>query len=1214
MNWFCIPMACLLSTLVAVSSAPTLAAVPGDKAWDSRFHPGLGEVRIFQELSDGSVVAAGNVIAPDQGELRPTPGVIRWTPEAGWRRFGAPLGGAPSSRSAMAEFRGELHISGWDLRAAYGEPVRNLLVWRDARWQEVGGGVAIAPEALVVHEDRLIVGGLLSSAGNLSVTNIAAWDGRNWTSIGEGVPFRVRALASFGGELIAAGDASTSPDLGAVLRWDGQEWHPLGGGVRSTAERQIVIALQAVGTNLYAAGQFSRAGDTDADNIARWDGSRWHPLGDGISVSLRSDFLNLRWQVGALVVAGQFELPGIPANGLALWDGRDWLAYPGNPFVKTWKIALAGTNLLVSGWNQNPVVGELAGVALLHDGDFDIPGLGLRNYDFLAGVGATLASGPAGVLMGGQFRPKSASVWENLALWDGRKWLSLNQGLNYPHGSFDVKSVDVAGTAFVAGGSFPFLSTNVVNSVTRWDGTQWLPLGNGIEGAFRAIAWQGDRVVAAGDSYGEPFGVVVWNGRDWGSLGLSPRFRVAALAIAGEHVFAAGMEPGATQSERHAVVAQWDGRTWTELAREPDATVNCLLHDGDRLVVGGRFSRIAGIDASGVAAWNGTSWSGFADGIPTDGVHEIRSLASDGRGRVFAAGRFVHEASGATNVALFVDGAWQALGSGVESFGAKSAAWWNGGLHVGGDFAFAGRKLSVGFGIWHGSAGDFELDAVAPGSVQPGGDFSVDLTVKRVAGDAARPVTLRLPLPAGVVFVSAEGTGTLVDGGVEWRLDPTNLFPARTGCRLRATSVPGWIALRNSVVSTPEQPDFTARPAIVHVTPPGPPPTVRMVSPTTGEITAVGDIAIATLIDAGQREVSSVEFYADERLLASTATPPWTFVWTNPPLAEVWFRVALVDSSGERTYSLPARAKILARPENDLFEDALELSGDGGNVPGSTTNATTEPDEPGSFAGTLNASVWWRWVAPADGVLWASVGSNTNGLTITAFRGESLQSLRHETHLNRYNQAPPCPLAPERPPGIRLVVRQGETCHLRVHEVLANDRTGFQLQYALDPLPSNDAFTNRTALTSGYRGQIVADPFALTAEPGEPDHRGMSASHSAWWSLKPAAHVRLRLATDSPFVRAVVYRGAALSKLTPVEPREGYYFLGEGIEYCVVLDSFDTSTSFRWSYDSIPHAGRFVGIAVDGSGAASLDFELRAFYSLAGLRSLNFDEITVRKT
>jgi hypothetical protein len=29
---------------------------------------------------------------------------------------------------------------------------------------------------------------------------------------------------------------------------------------------------------------------------------------------------------------------------------------------------------------------------------------------------------------------------------------------------------------------------------------------------------------------------------------------------------------------------------------------------------------------------------------------------------------------------------------------------------------------------------------------------------------------------------------------------------------------------------------------------------------------------------------------------------------------------------------------------------------------------------------------------------------------------------------------------------------------------------------------------------------------------------------------------------------------------------------------------------------------------------AETDFKLRAFYSLAGLRSLNFDEITVRKT
>jgi len=44
-----------------------------------------------------------------------------------------------------------------------------------------------------------------------------------------------------------------------------------------------VYALAISGNTLYAGGAFTTAGGNPANNIAKWNGSSWSPLGDGIS-------------------------------------------------------------------------------------------------------------------------------------------------------------------------------------------------------------------------------------------------------------------------------------------------------------------------------------------------------------------------------------------------------------------------------------------------------------------------------------------------------------------------------------------------------------------------------------------------------------------------------------------------------------------------------------------------------------------------------------------------------------------------------------------------------------------------------------------------------------------------------------------------------------------------------------------------------------------
>src|SRR5690606_19432964 len=50
----------------------------------------------------------------------------------------------------------------------------------------------------------------------------------------------------------------------------------------------LAVFDDGTGEALYAAGRFTTAGGAEANNIARWDGSAWTPLGVGIDGSVNA--------------------------------------------------------------------------------------------------------------------------------------------------------------------------------------------------------------------------------------------------------------------------------------------------------------------------------------------------------------------------------------------------------------------------------------------------------------------------------------------------------------------------------------------------------------------------------------------------------------------------------------------------------------------------------------------------------------------------------------------------------------------------------------------------------------------------------------------------------------------------------------------------------------------------------------------------------------
>ncbi len=221
---------------------------------------------------------------------------------------------------------------------------KRIAKWNGSAWSDVGGGMSqnnAGIRALAFLGNDLYAGGYLNEIGGIVAHKLARWDGAAWAAL-PGDPLGstdvVKALTTHddgwgpalyvGGEFPdAGGDAFASN----IFRWDGATLQPLGRGTNDE-----VATLCAWNGDLYVGGHFTRVYQSNgtelvANKIARWDGTSWHALGDGMN-TIASYYV---WSLApfddglgeALYAGGSFTTAGgIPVSKLAMWDGAAWSA------------------------------------------------------------------------------------------------------------------------------------------------------------------------------------------------------------------------------------------------------------------------------------------------------------------------------------------------------------------------------------------------------------------------------------------------------------------------------------------------------------------------------------------------------------------------------------------------------------------------------------------------------------------------------------------------------------------------------------------------------------------------------------------------------------------------------------------------------------------------------------------------------------------------
>lgn len=346
-------------------------------------------------------------------------------PQGWWDGFNGQ--GVDDDVSSLMPFGANL-VAGGTFTQAGSVSASRVAAWNGSSWLAIGQGFTgslgtVDVRALTQYNGDLIACGNFGFSGSEVVSNVARWNGSAWRPLGVGTDGLVGAAMTYGGDLYIGGLFFTvgGQDANAVARWDGSSWHSMDWNFLFATG---VVALELYDGELIAGGHFSRAADTPADNIAAWDGQTWRRLGDGFSKGDPVTTVTaLAVYQGELVAAGNFQFSGTtPLNNIARWDGTAWSPLgaglsddSGTGFVG----ALAVYNgTLIAGGGFNLAGGlPVNNIARWNGGDWEALGEGLTGDDPYTGV-TTLAVDDGSLFVGGSFELAGGIPSNNIARWD----------------------------------------------------------------------------------------------------------------------------------------------------------------------------------------------------------------------------------------------------------------------------------------------------------------------------------------------------------------------------------------------------------------------------------------------------------------------------------------------------------------------------------------------------------------------------------------------------------------------------------------------------------------------------------------------------------------------------------------------------------------------------------------------------------------------------
>jgi len=160
-------------------------------------------------------------------------------------------------------------------------------------------------------------------------------------------------------------------------------------------------------------------------------------------------------------------------------------------------------------------------------------------------------------------------------------------------------------------------------------------------------------------------------------------------------------------------IAKWNGSVWSGIGvgevkslNAPGLELNSLVFDQfGNLYAGGNFATMNGVNASDIAKLSGTNWAPISSGMISGEVQSVYAFAFDKSGNLYAGGQF--SAAGGANspsLAKWNGSVWSALGLGVreDTLILGLACDSSGNLYASGNFAKIGGIAATAIAKWDG--------------------------------------------------------------------------------------------------------------------------------------------------------------------------------------------------------------------------------------------------------------------------------------------------------------------------------------------------------------------------------------------------------------------------------------------------------------------------------------------------------------------------------
>ena len=399
-------------------------------------------------------------------------------------------------------------------------PIHNVAVRVDPNgWMPLGAGNALQFVPLSIESvptgplAGTYVGGNLEVFGAATPADVFRWNGTSFQAVPTPIPGACWTLrydpVPPGGRLLVAA-TTVSIATASLWSWDGVAWTLLGAasGPPSSSGGPKVYDLawydSGTGRELYAVGEFTTIGGVPANNIARFDGVAWHPLGGGLNFDASALCVFDDGSGERLYVRGRFTLAnGVAAEGIASWDGTNLVQVgSGLPHVRD-HLGLfvfddgSGEQLYATmvSTSLDAAVRRWDGVAWSDVGGLNGRVRGVAVFDDGSGGGAALH---AFVDQGG-----ISALAPGMERWDGSTWSHVADGVFGGTGAHRLPAA-VHGSSLWVGGPISIAGIESF-SIARYDGcgpvssfcagdgvdahvTTACPCGN-VGGVGRGCAW-----------------------------------------------------------------------------------------------------------------------------------------------------------------------------------------------------------------------------------------------------------------------------------------------------------------------------------------------------------------------------------------------------------------------------------------------------------------------------------------------------------------------------------------------------------------------------------------------------------------------------------------------------------------------------------------------------------------------------------------------------